>query len=166
MHLTSIAERSYVTGSTVLWHVRDQPHVRGAVGLGDAVTILELSNAAVTTIAAEPGRLAWIAEDSESAQKELWTAAMSPELELTEPTSLGEVETRGLPIVIGGGQVAFIATDGDLVLRSVADGSERRLTPEVYWGELWYIADGHVVTGGQSSSIRRTPIGAIPLVSP
>jgi hypothetical protein len=51
------------------------------------------------------------------------------------------------------------------VLRSEADGSERRLA-NYRWGEVWYIADGHVVTGGPISSTARTPIEAIPLVSP
>lgn len=166
MHLGISFDRIKISGSTVLWHGRDQPVLRGAVGLGDALTLLDLSNAAVVAVAAEPGRLAWIEEDQDSEQKELWTAAMSAELELTEPTSLGEVETRGLRIVIGDGQVAFIATNGDLVLRSITHGSERRLTPDVRWGELWYIADGHIVSGGQSSSIRRTPIHAVPLVLP
>jgi hypothetical protein len=63
------------------------------------------------------------------------------------------------------GQIAYITTDRDLVLRSEADGSERRLA-NYRWGEVWYIADGHVVTGGPISSTARTPIEAIPLVSP
>ncbi|RLB48197.1 MAG: hypothetical protein DRJ42_23750 [Deltaproteobacteria bacterium] len=161
-----------IVGSTVLWHGHRERRLWAAQGLGDPMRLFELSDTVVSAVAGEPGRVAWIEAsnviDGAFTRAELWTAALSSDLGLREPTSFGVVDARVfVRIAMGDGQIAYVATDGDLVLRSVADASERRLAPPgSRWGEVWYIADGYVVTGGTGLPVARTPIDAIPLVSP
>ncbi|NOY89658.1 MAG: hypothetical protein GXP55_00515 [Deltaproteobacteria bacterium] len=161
-----------IVGSTVFWHDYRGPRLWAALGVGDPVPLLELSDTIVADIGVEPGRLAWtetfdVATADPPPPVELWTAALSSDLMLSDRTSLGVIDASPWgAIVLGDGQVAYVAMNGDLVLRNLTSRSERRLPSQDFrWGRVWYVADGQVVTGGRGSPVARTPIDAMPLIS-
>ena len=148
-----------VEGSTTVWAASGDV-LYGAEGLGEATTLVEVHDARIIGAAISADHIAWLEESERGLQ--LWAASREG-LVLSERRFLGTVDATG-PIAVGSGEVAYIASNGDLVLRNVESPQERRLAPATRWGELWDIEGGKVLTGGPAVTAARTLVRDIPLV--